>query len=327
MPPLSALSRLALLSLSSLLALLALLGPGAARGQGGHPPIQGPRAVHDRLEAADLVVRAQVAGVELGRIRLTHGESLVGSASKEFEVKRSPLAPPPLAAGDQVILFLRGARSPYVLEDAPSEVIRLSGAEQEARWDGAVRALVGARGDPAAMSRVYLDWVDGGPVTLRGLGATGISSLLSANPALEAAIAETRVALAVDMATPAAARRVSAGLAARSPKAAARLCRALAGGEHPLDPGVADAALRGCALAGASETLDLLARAATDPDVQVRMAAARTLPAAAALAPAQTLELARAMANGESERSIREAAERIVRDASRPRREPRRPER
>jgi hypothetical protein len=153
--------------------LVAFAWPAAAQ----HPPPPGPRPLHQRLASAELAALVRVERVDEGRIALRLEQALLGEPPESFEVKRSPLAPPPLATGDRALLLLRGARPPYVLADAPSEVIRISDDAMAARWAGALRAVLASRGDEEALVKVYLGWIESGPESLRELGAAGLRAL------------------------------------------------------------------------------------------------------------------------------------------------------
>ena len=126
----------------------------------------------------------KVERVDQGRIALRLEDALAGSPPKAFEVKRSPLRPPPLATGDRALLLLRGARPPYVLADQPAEVIRLSDDAMAARWNAGTRAVLAARGDPAALGAVYEEWVANGPASLRDLGSAGLLVLQASRAGL-----------------------------------------------------------------------------------------------------------------------------------------------
>jgi hypothetical protein len=156
----------------------ALLAAPAASGQGfGHPLPPGLRPFHERVAGVDVAALVRVTRVGEGRIEVVREEALAGAAPERFEVKRSPLAPPPLAAGDRALLLLRGERPPYVFADQPSEVIRLEGDAMAARWSDAVRQVVAHRGAPARLVPVYLDWIDEGPATLREIGRSSLLDL------------------------------------------------------------------------------------------------------------------------------------------------------
>jgi hypothetical protein len=167
---------------------VALAAPASAQIP-GHPLPSGPRPFHERVAGADVAAVVVVERIDEGRIELRREAVLAGAAPEQFEVKRSPLAPPPLATGDRALLLLRGARPPYVLADRPHEVIRLSSAEMAARWEAAVRAVLAKREQPAALVAVYADWVERGPETLREIGRSSLADLAAKHAELREPIA------------------------------------------------------------------------------------------------------------------------------------------
>ena len=170
---------------------LALLLPGEALAQfAGHPLPQPLRPFHDRVAQVEVAAVVLVEQVDEGRIRVRRETVLAGAPPERFEVKRSPLAPPPLATGDRALLLLRGDRPPYVFADQPSEVIRLSDAAMTARWQEAVREVIARRSEPAALVPVYLDWVDRGPETLREIGRSSLLDLAAKHAGLRGEIAQ-----------------------------------------------------------------------------------------------------------------------------------------
>ena len=164
---------------------LALLAPGAAFAQGfGHPIPPGLRPFHERLARADITTVVRVERVGEGRIEVVREEAIAGNPPERFEVKRSPLSPPPLATGDRALLLLRGEIPPYVFADTPAEVIRLEGDEMARRWSEAVRSVIAHRGEPERLVSIYRDWVAGGPETLREIGTASLADLAVKHPAL-----------------------------------------------------------------------------------------------------------------------------------------------
>jgi hypothetical protein len=161
--------------------LLALAGSATAQPF-IHPLVPGPRPFHVRIEGVDVVAVVRVEEVDEGRITVLREDALLGAPPERFEVKRSPLRPPPLATGDRALLLLRGARPPYVLADEPAEVIRLSDDAMAARWSEAARAALTSRSDPTALAAVYSDWVANGPASLRDLGEAGLRALETGTP-------------------------------------------------------------------------------------------------------------------------------------------------
>jgi hypothetical protein len=72
---------------------------------------------------------------------------------------------------------MRGDRSPYVLADQPSEVIRLADDAMASRWSAAVRAALVAQAEPAKLAVLYAEWAEHGPPSLADLGAAGLHAL------------------------------------------------------------------------------------------------------------------------------------------------------
>jgi hypothetical protein len=167
--------------------MLAWVGAAAASAQTfGHPLPLGARPFHERVRDVDVAAVVRVERVDDGRLALVREAALAGAPPERFEVKRSPLQPPPLATGDRALLLLRGDLPPYVLADAPAEVIRLEGDEMAARWSEAVRQALARRGEPAQLAALYRDWMAGGPQTLREIGAASLADLAAKHPELRA---------------------------------------------------------------------------------------------------------------------------------------------
>ena len=53
-----------------------------------------------------------------------------------------------------------------------------------ARWSAAVRNVIAHRSQPAALVPVYLDWIHGGPETLREIGQSSLLDLATKHPEL-----------------------------------------------------------------------------------------------------------------------------------------------
>lgn len=165
--------------------LFAGLAPAAASAQAlGHPLPPGLRPFHERVAAAELAAVVRVERVDEGRIAVLRERALAGSPPERFEVKRSPLAPPPLATGDRALLLLRGDVPPYVLAGPPAEVIRIEDDAMAARWSDAVRQVVARRAEPGRLVPVYRDWVEAGPEMLRELGISSLLDLAEKHPEL-----------------------------------------------------------------------------------------------------------------------------------------------
>jgi hypothetical protein len=164
---------------------LAWLGAAPAFAQMiGHPLPPGLRPFHERVAAVDVAAVVRVERVDEGRLTVVRETALAGAPPERFEVKRSPLSPPPLATGDRALLLLRGEIPPYVFADTPAEVIRLEGDDMARRWSDAVRGVIAHRGEPVRLVSIYRDWVAGGPDTLREIGAASLADLAVKHPAL-----------------------------------------------------------------------------------------------------------------------------------------------
>ncbi|MBM4385883.1 MAG: hypothetical protein FJ091_21250 [Deltaproteobacteria bacterium] len=141
----------------------------SARAQAPHaiPPLVRP--LHERVAEADAIALVAVERVTAGRISLRLRDALHGELPAALELKRSPLAPPPLAEGAVALVMLRGARSPYVLAGEPSEALVVhSDVEAEALAQGVLQ-LRAAGGDPLKTMYVYGTWLNA-PEPLRSLG-------------------------------------------------------------------------------------------------------------------------------------------------------------
>jgi hypothetical protein len=174
--------------LAALAAAALWLAPAAALAQAGHPdpPEARPRPLHLRLAQSDAAALAAVEAVEPGRIRVAPRTALRGELQTRFELKRAPSAPPPLAAGDVALLLLRGARSPYLLEDRPDELWKLAPGQDERALAEAVAALDAAAGQPAAQAALYAAWLASRDVARARVAAQGFegdAALLAVAPA------------------------------------------------------------------------------------------------------------------------------------------------
>jgi hypothetical protein len=263
-----------------------------------------PRPLHRRLAESDALALGAVEAVELGRIQVGAATSLRGDVPTRFELKRAPSSPPPLAAGDRVVLLLRGARSPYLLVDEPDELWKLGAPEADAAVAEALRALDAERADPAALASRYAAWLASGAALQRPAAQAleGDADLLARAdarvPAMLAdlALAAEDASLRDDAARAAVkselglvrllaglpgtaadpqvvAHALFAGLSRADGRAAARRCL-----EHA-SPAVRGATLRfGGMIAGDPAIRSALQRIASDdPDEQLRLAARRAL--------------------------------------------------
>jgi hypothetical protein len=160
---------------------------GAASAQAPHliPPLQ--RGLHERAAGAEIAVIARVTGADAGRLELAAEAVLRGAPPQRFAVKRSPLRPPPLAVGDRALLFLRGARPPYVLAGDASDPLPIASEAEARRLGEALPALLAAGDDAAALRAIYTRWSAADEPLLRRLGHEGLASLPPEAPAPGAA--------------------------------------------------------------------------------------------------------------------------------------------
>jgi hypothetical protein len=247
------------------IAWLALAVASAASAQ--HPLPPRDRTLAERVALADAVALARVALVEPGRLHLEDARALRGEVPDGFQVKRSPLAPPPFEEGDLAVFFLRGARSPFVLADAPREMIRPADEAAARELAQAVGDLVAAGDDPARILALHAAWLEGPDDGLRELAVAGLDDPLRP-PTPAFALERARVAL--DATRPPGARRASARVAALDAEALALLLAWIPGGSSGADGAVVDVALRKAVLLRAAKADEAILRALASPDPGIR---------------------------------------------------------
>lgn len=292
---------------SAPLALAALLAwAGAAPAQ--HGMASGPRPLHLRLAAADVVAIATVADVRPGRVALRDAIVLHGEAPPAFELKRAPSREIPYAVGLRLVLPLRGARSPYVLEDDARELVVLRDDAAVAAWSEALRALLAAGGDREALTTTYLGWLDGGEEGLREVAAAALVDPRSALLPLSPERTLERAHAALDPALPAPARRVSAILAGGRPEGTrALLDAALA--DPAADPQVVETVLRDAVAERVPGADDALVAALGHGSASVRRAAVRL--AGSSGSPAALARLP-ALATSDPDEGVRRQAAKVM---------------
>jgi hypothetical protein len=241
-----------------------------------HPLPQGPRPLHVRIAAADVVAVATIGPISDGRIEIRDAAVLRGDAPTEFEIKRSPSNPPPFVTGVPAVLLLRGARPPYVLVDEPREVVLLRDASDAKRWTAALQALFDAGADPQHLLHTYLAWLDGDDESLREAAAAALSDFHAPFLPLGSADALARAHTAVDPLNAPPARRVSAMLAMSNPDGAAALVAAVPG--DAADPQVTATALRAAIPVSQELRVAALLRALDSENADVRRAALGAAP-------------------------------------------------
>ena len=191
-------------------------------------------------------------------------------------MKRAPSNAPVFRAGDRALLLLRGARSPYLLADDPTEnVVIPAGAEVE--WILALRSFADARHDPSKLRTVYFDWIEGNSDTLRDLALRGLTDPAAPFQPISADLLADRVRRALDSAAPRAVRKASAVVALLSPESCAQLIHDVLQPGAAIDASVYETALQG-ALLRKVEALELsaaLGRGLRSGDGAVRAVAVR----------------------------------------------------
>jgi len=262
------------LRIAAVLVLALALAP-IARAQ--HPFLPGPRPLHVRIAAADLVAVGMVGPIRDDRVEIRGATVLRGDAAASFEIKRSPAKPLPFATGVPAVLLLRGARSPYVLVDEPREIVLLRDAADARRWTEALQALEAASAEPKRLLQIYLAWLDADDETLRDAAGAALSDSDAAFLPLGRDDALLRARAALDPTRAAPTRRVSAMLAVTQADGAAALVEGIPG--EAADPQVIATALRAAIPVAREQRAAALLRALADEERDVRRAALDAAPA------------------------------------------------
>lgn len=153
------------------------LAIGVSFAQAPHPIPPLARALHERALEADVIAIGVAGRLAAGRIAFASGVAIRGAAPAEFELKTSPLRPPRVAAGDRVLLFLRGDRSPYVLAGEPSEILRIANEAEARALAAALPELLAAGQDRSAIASSYQRWVASRSAVVRALGHAGLAAI------------------------------------------------------------------------------------------------------------------------------------------------------
>jgi hypothetical protein len=258
------------------------------------------------------VVLARVERVEPGRLQLETLGSLVGAVPERFAVKRWPGASPEHRPGDFAVLFLLGARSPYVLLGESRDQIPPSDEATARSLADAISSLVEAGGDPQRLLDLHVAWLEGEDEVLVRMALLGFLDRSGPlrSPPPDFAPARARLARDPDAALPA--RRAALILASRDPTALPALLAWLPGsGSH------ADAEMTALVLSqavmmrvpGTEQALVRMLREA-DPDLRLTgLTAARRLRRELSDA---TLEEIQALASSDPDPELRRLAERVA---------------
>jgi hypothetical protein len=287
---------------------LALAFASAASAQ--HPLPPRDRTLAERVALADAVALARVGLVEPGRLHLEDARALRGELPGEFAVKRSPLAPPPFEEGDLAVFFLRGARPPYVLADAPREMIRPADDASARELAKAVGELVAAGDDRGRILALHAAWLEGPDDALRELAIAGLDDPLQPLPP---AFALERARVALDATRPRGVRRASASVAAPDPEALALLLAWIPGGSSEADAAVTDVALRRAVLLRAAKVDEATLRALASPSPEIRRAGLLTASGLRDHASEKLRAEVAALAQREPDAEVRVEAERAAR--------------
>ncbi|MCG8588100.1 MAG: hypothetical protein MJE66_02315 [Proteobacteria bacterium] len=308
-------TRRSALSLAApVLAITAALAHAEAPTPHGLPPRARP--LFERLALADAAATAVVDTVSPGRLGLRDGQSLYGEVPRAFEIKRAPSAPPPVAEGDTVLAFLRGARSPYVLVDAPHEIIILSGARDGQATVDAVRRWSAAASDADQRRALLFDCLDSSDTSLQRDALLTLIDPGNGFLPFSDALLESEVARAAAPEATPARRRSAAILATASKAGATALTRALASATAPTPPEVVFVALQAAARYELDTTKPLVLAALSDPNAATRAAALRSL--GSLLEDPDVRERIAGLAAGDPEPSVQAAAKRLgVRESRR----------
>jgi hypothetical protein len=294
--------------LAALLALVAGVAQAPpAAAQLGHGTATGPRPLHLRLAAADVVAIATIEDVRDDRVALRDARVLRGDAPPQFELKRAPSKGIPYAVGLTVLLPLRGARSPYVLVDDARELVVLRDEAARAAWSDGVQALLAAGDDREALLDVYLAWLAGADEPLREAAGAALVDPRAQLVPVSADRAVERARAALGPALPAPARRVSAILAAGRPEGAAALVPGLA--DPGADPQVLETALRGAVRWRLPALDDALLAGLAHANPAVRRAAVKAIETAGS--PPGLARLPE-VARQDADEGVRREAEKVV---------------
>ena len=259
-----------------ILAVLVLVLAFAPTARAQHPLPPGPRPLHLRIAAADIVAVGMVGAITDGRVEIRDATVLRGDAPASFEIKRSPAKPLPFATGVPAVLLLRGARSPYVLVDEPREIVLLRDAADATRWTAALQALEAASAEPNRLLQIYLAWLDGDDENLRDAAGAALSDFRAPFLPLGREDALLRARAALDPKRAAPTRRVSALLAVTQADGAAALVEGIPG--EAADPQVIATALRAVIPVAREQRVAALLRALADEERDVRRAALNAAP-------------------------------------------------
>lgn len=282
---------------------LALALPAAA--QHGVIPTPQARPLHARLAEADAAALGTVEAIETGRIRVAEATAVFGDVPARFELKRSPAAPPALAAGDRALLLLRGARAPYLLVDGPDGALRGESAPAFAEALARAHAVLDR---PERLRALYAEWLEGDDAALRAEAALALADADAAFQPLPAGVAEALARRALDPDEGRNTRR-QAAIAAVASRAGARALLAGLPGAEGADAAVVAIALRAAVVERDSALDAALGRVLAHERPEIRLIGVRL---GAMRHDAALLETIRRLADSDPDTMVRRTAARAL---------------
>jgi alkylhydroperoxidase family enzyme len=291
---------------------LFLLASAAELRAQSHPLPLTESPLHSRVAGADAVVLARVDRVEPGRLQLENRGSLLGRVPERFAVKRWPGASPEPRPGDFAVLFLLGARSPYVLLGETRDQIPPSDEATARGLADAISALVEAGGDRERLLELHLAWLEGEDEVLVRMALLGFLDREGPLQSPPAEFALERARLARDPDAPLPARRASLILASRDPTALPALLAWMPGSGSDADAEITALVLNQAVMLRTPGTEAALVRTLreSDPDLRrIGLTAARRL--RHDLSDAARAEI-QALATNDPDPELRHLAERAI---------------
>jgi len=255
--------------------LLAMLAALPAESQ--HPLPQLHKPLSARVSISDAIALGRVTSIDPGRLHVQRIEPLLGELPETFEVKRSPGGDALYEAGDLAVLFLRGARTPYVHADEARERIRFEDSAATRRFAAAVQALVNAEDNQVDLLALHVAWLGSPDDQLRRLAT---NAFLLAEPPFGPLPPFTARELARAAADPGKAieeRRASALAASTREEGMAELIAQIPGSERTADAGITETVLRMAAQRRSPGRAEALGRTLSHPDPEIRRAGLRVL--------------------------------------------------
>jgi hypothetical protein len=255
--------------------LLAVLAALPAESQ--HPLPQLHKPLSARVSLSDAIALGRVTRIDPGRLHVQRVEPLLGEMPETFEVKRSPRGAGLYEVGDLAVLFLRGARSPYVHADEARERIRLDDPDATRRFAAAVTALVDARGNQLDLLALHVAWLGSPDDELRRLA---VITFLLADPPFGPLPPSTSLELARAAADPGKGieeRRASAMVALTREEGLAELVAQVPGSDRAADAGITEHVLRVATQRRSPGGAEAFRRALSHPDPEIRRVGLRVM--------------------------------------------------